>query len=194
MKTILITFLGCLLAFSSLEAQQYKQAKRTFGKGQTEIQIGAGVVPTTRVLDGAELNVLPLSVAVEHYFGKNFSLGAMYNYASSVGKQIISSDGISHRVVNNTHQVGLKTAFHVTRIDNVDLYGGMLISANFQRFSAEEGSLDYLVEHRGVTPEKTKLSYTAVVGGRYAFTNRLSAFGEFGFGASLLTVGVGFQI
>lgn len=180
----------------TLNAQDYSHQKpnRVFGKGQTDIQLGYGLFAMSKILDDATTLLPPVTIRAQRFLGNNFSLGVGYTQSSHQSQPIIIRDGIAQRVTNNTHQAALQAAFHVTKMDNVDLYGGFKLAMNFQQFEVDQGNFDYISTHMGIQPEKTQVTYTGFVGGRYAFAKKWSAFGEIGFSQALMTLGVGYRI
>ena len=196
MKNYLIAIATVLLATATLTAQNYapKDPARVFAKGQTDIQVGYGLVALSVVLDGAKTILPPITVQASRFLGSNFSLGVSYTQSSHQSKPIIIRDGFAQKVTNHTHQAGLRAAFHVTKLDNADLYGGFKFALNFQQFSVDQGDFDFISTHMHIVPSNTKASYTAFLGGRYAFTKKWSAFGEIGFSQALVTLGIGYRI
>lgn len=196
MKNFLIITLTLVLSATTLSAQSYayKDPNRIFGKGQTDFQVGYGLVALSSVLDGAKTILPPVTIQASRFLGSNFSLGVSYTQSSHQSKPIIIRDGFSQRVTNHTHQAGLRAAFHVTKLDNADLYGGFKLAVNFQDFSVDQGDFEYISTHMGIVPQSTKATYTAFLGGRYAFAKKWSAFGEIGFSQALVTLGVGYRI
>lgn len=196
MKNILITSIALLLCVTCAQAQDYSNKKptRVFGKKQTDIQLGYGLVALSSVLDGATTILPPLTLQADRFLGPNFSFGVSYTESSHQSKPIITRDGFAQKVTNHTRQAGVRAAFHVTKLDNADIYGGFKLAVNFQEFSVDQGDFDYMSTHLGIVPQSTKASYTAFIGGRYALTKRLSTFGEIGFSQALLTVGLGYRL
>ncbi len=76
--------------------------------------------------------------------------------------------------------IGVRGAYHYNglEIDNLDVYGGVMVSYNILSFSGNSGSFN------------SKPSATAFVGGRWYFTKTFAAFVEAGYGVAFATVGV----
>jgi hypothetical protein len=190
----LILFTLILILSNGLLAQQYSQPNRIFKKNQMDIQAGIGLLPMARILDGATIKMMPVSIEVNRMLGDHFSLGLFHGRSVAESRPIVIPDGVSQRVTNHTSQTALKAAFHVTRIDNADFYGGFMLAVNDSKFSVDKGDLDFLKTHHGIVPRKTKLTYTGFVGSRYAISSKWNLFGELGFGESILTVGFGYRL
>ena len=194
MKNLLIGMTAFLLLSMNLSAQDYGKPKRVFDKGQTDIQIGYGLLTTAVILDDATTNLPPITIRGDRFFSDNFSLGVAYTVASHTNQPYIIPDGLAQRIKNTTHQVVVRPTFHMTSLKNLDLYGGFNVGLNFEMFSVDRGSTEYITEHLNFQPQKTKAVYTAFVGGRCVLDKKWSAFGEIGYGVSLLSFGVGYRI
>lgn len=188
-----ITALLCVLP-TILKAQDYRQPVRIFKKGQTDVQLGMGILPTALLLDRASMKLLPVSIEVNHMLGNRFSLGLFHGQSIAESRPIVSVDGVQQRVTNHTSRTALKAAWHINSLPNADFYGGFMLALTDARFSVDIGDMGYLENHLGMVRRKTKLTYTGFVGGRYALTFKWNLFGEFGFGDSILTLGAGYRI
>ncbi len=193
MKSYFVAIIACM-AIATTTIAQNSNAHRVFGKGQTDIQLGVGLLPSSKILDDADTKFIPVTLQASHFFGKNFSLGLAFTRAASQGQPIIISDGLSQRVTNTLNQAALRAAFHITKVDNVDFYGGFLAGLNMEKFTVDQGNMDYLMEYRGLKENKTTVAYTGFIGTSIAFTKHISAFAEAGFGASFLTAGIGYRL
>ncbi|MEO1260620.1 MAG: hypothetical protein AAFZ15_17620 [Bacteroidota bacterium] len=194
MKNLLIGTITLLMFSINLTAQDYGKPKRIFQKGQTDIQIGYGLLTTAVILDNATTNIPSLTIRGDRFFSDNFSLGVAYTVSSHTGQPYLIPDGLPQRIKNTTHQVVVRPTFHMTNIKNLDLYGGFNLGLNFEMFSVDRGNADYVTEHLGFQSQRTKGVYTAFVGGRYVIDKRWSAFGEVGYSTSLFSFGVGYRI
>ncbi len=194
MKNLLFGLVAFMTLSFTLNAQNYADPIRTFGKGQTDIQVGVGLLSTSAIMDNATSKFPSMSLRASRFLGENFSLGVSYSLSSSEGEPMIVGDGFSQKITNTTHAVAVRPAFHFTKIKRADMYGGVQIGMNFEKFEVDQGDFEYLRRHMGIQPQQTKVTYSAYIGGRYALSKRFSTFGEIGFGASLLNVGFGYRI
>lgn len=159
-----------------------------------DLQFGAGFLPMSRLLDGATMKLLPLSLEINRMMSDHFSLGISHGRFIAQSRPIVVSDGVSQRVTNQGSLTALKGAFHITRLDNADFYGGFQLALTHSKFSVDKGDMDFLKEHLGIKSRNTKVTYTGFVGGRYVLSGKWNIFGELGFGESVLTAGVGYRI
>ncbi|HFA50176.1 MAG TPA: hypothetical protein ENJ95_14290 [Bacteroidetes bacterium] len=194
MKNLLLGLVTILMFSINLAAQKSSKPARLFQKGQTDVQIGYGLLTTAVIVDHANAKMPPLTVKVDRMFSDNFSLGLSYTHSIHEAEPIIVPDGIFQRVTNNTRQIALRPTFHFTHLKNLDFYGGALLGVNIQKFSVDQGGFDYIQRHMGIKPKRNTFAYSAFIGGRYAINKRWTAFGEIGFSAALLSVGIGYKI
>lgn len=76
-KTImknLFLFTLILIFSNTLLGQQYGHPLRIFKKNQMDVQAGAGLLPMARILDGATVKMLPVSIEINRMLGDRFSL------------------------------------------------------------------------------------------------------------------------
>ena len=194
MKNLLIGMAAFLMISMNIQAQDYGKPTRIFKKGQTDIQIGYGLLTTAKILDKATTLTPPLTIRADRFMSDNFSLGVAYTVSSHQSRPYIIPDGFEQRITNTTHQVVLRPTFHVTNLKNADLYGGFQIGLNYEMFKVDNGDFEYLQRHKNLSPQQTKGVYSAFVGGRYVISKKWSAFGEIGYTSSFLTMGVGYRI
>lgn len=193
MKATLLLLVS-IICFANLCEAQHKKPDRIFKKGQSDVQIGVGLVPTY-FMDKAKMIVPPVSLEFNHLLSDHFSLGAYAGHSVSQSKPGITSDGIPQSVQNKHFQFGLKGGIHITKWDNFDWYGGFMLAYNHSKFKAVDNSdMQFMEQHLGIERKKEKFTYTGFLGVRYAFEPKYTLFGEAGFGVSLLTVGVSRKI
>lgn len=185
MRTALFAiFSFCFIAFSNAQ-------EATIGK--TKIMAGFGLGQTATAFDSGQSNYLPFNIQLQHNLSSKFSLGLLYSRASYDGPQHIVSDGLLQQLKHTYQQVALKAAFHINRIEKLDLYGGMQLGMNFSKFEANQGSFDYFSNHLGLELNKTELLYTGFVGAAYDIFHGFSIYSELGFGTTFLNTGIGYR-
>jgi hypothetical protein len=88
--------------------------------------------------------------------------------------------------------VGVRAAWHFTGldIDNLDLYGGLMLAyyALSYSYSDNQGNSGGSLGNYGNT-----VGVSVFAGARYYFAGNLGAFGELGFGANVLSLGVSYK-
>jgi hypothetical protein len=85
--------------------------------------------------------------------------------------------------------LGARGNFHYPFLDKLDTYAGVLLGYNIVT-SKEFGTIgvyDY-------SPKSGSLAFAGYIGGRYYFSDKLSAFAELGYGIAYLTLGVGMKL
>jgi len=87
--------------------------------------------------------------------------------------------------------VGARAAYHFTGLDveNLDLYGGLMLSFNNLNFSyTEYNGYNYNGGSYG-----SYLGLSAFVGARYYFAGNLAGYGELGYGVAILNLGLSYK-
>ncbi len=106
----------------------------------------------------------------------------------------IVRDGLVAQWKNNFTTLGLKGNVHFTERRNLDIYGGFLLACHFSKIELEAGEEETLARHIGIKPHSATLAWSGFIGTRYAFSGKLSVFGEVGYGISLATIGLGYRL
>ncbi|MEK7253854.1 MAG: hypothetical protein AAB316_03860 [Bacteroidota bacterium] len=197
MKRFALLLLLSLLmaAFTGVFAQSYKKyiPERDYKKGRTDLTFLTGVLPTF-LMDGAKINIPPMSVGVERMLSENISIGVQMGHSSSTTRNESVFEE-SKRYRNSFYFVGIRSAAHCNcRMDNLDIYGGAMLGYNLSLISVENGSFGELEEHLGIKEKEGKVTYSAFLGVRYACSKKLTLVGEFGYGISIIQLGFGYQI
>ena len=124
----------------------------------------------------------PLSVSVDYGFHPNISLGGYIGYAGAKEELLGYSWKYSYTII------GARGAYHLDRSDNLDLYGGLMLAyvVGSVKFESDNEALEAFV----VEPTVGGVGFSAFVGGRYMFSEKVGAFGELGYGISWLTIGL----
>ena len=80
--------------------------------------------------------------------------------------------------------VGVRGSYHLTelKVENLDLYGGLMLSYNIVSYS---NSLGTSTASYGSTA-----GFSAFVGGRYYFSKNIAVFAELGYGVAYINLGV----
>jgi hypothetical protein len=112
------------------------------------------------------------------------SLGAYVGYKS------FSYSGPGYDYKWNYTIIGARGAWHFTglNVDNLDLYGGLMLSY-------DNLSTSFNNDNPGYAPGSyaSTIELSPFVGARYYFANNLGVYGELGFGVSILDIGLSFK-
>ena len=195
MKKVIFLLIAFAITISSLTAQNHDKPNRYFTKGQSDIQIGLGLLPADVIIDKAITKTMPYTVELNRMMRPKFSLGLFY-VRSVMESQPKINNGIAEQIIEKDfRQTGLKLAFHFCQIKNFDSYGGFALAINKHLFKVVEGDEEYLIEHKNFQPKRVGIGYTGFVGGRLAVKKDWLVFAEIGYGGtSLLTCGIGYQL
>ena len=196
MKFFLPFALCCLFSILILPNLngQYAQPKRLFKKGETDVLAGFGLFPTF-VKDQVNQVLPPLTLRYERRISNNYSIGLELGASiATTNKKELFSDDKQYR--NRFYFLALRNTAHCNceNLDNWDIYGGFALGINITKIAVINGAFGPLEELYGIKPQKTQMTFHGYVGLRYACTPNLSFFGEFGYGASIIQVGIGYKL
>lgn len=88
--------------------------------------------------------------------------------------------------------IGVRSAYHYNGIksDKFDVYAGLMLSYNILNYSYKDNDGNNV---SGAGSYGSAAGFTAFIGGRYFFTQKVAAFAELGYGVSYLTLGIAFK-
>ena len=192
MKNSIIIIIACTFLTIQLQAQ-YSKPNRVFESGQADFQASVGLVPTFFKDEGKAV-VIPLSAAVDYYLTPNFTLGLQAGYSVTDGAEEIFTDGLIGQWRNTYSEIGLRIGAHLTKVQNWDFYGGLVVGATHTKVEALKPGLEDIELHKGIKPSNLNLLYSAFLGTKYALNKNWTVFSELGFGVSLVRIGVGHRL
>ncbi len=172
-----------------------KRLKCPFQKGQTDLFMQVGVLPTY-LMDKAKIVLPPIGLRAEHRFGRQYSFGVEVAHSVSQKTDFFTPTEEVREYQNTSYFVGLRNAVHCDcqRAENIDLYGGLTLGYNLTYMEVLNGEFGPPEWHRDIRPRRGSLTYSGFLGIRYACGPWLSLSGEIGFGVSLVQLGVGIKI
>jgi hypothetical protein len=194
----LLTITLLLFVAQSSNAQNYgRQNDLSFKAGQVELQAGIGLL-STFVSTNAKTKTPPVNVVLNYRVKDFFSVGAYFGYSSTAysgnAKDIhgntIKEDQFKLR--NEFYLTGLRFQGHYSQ-GQVDFYGGAMLGYNFSRIDTNIEEVKDRPE--GVLIEEGNLvTYSGYIGLKYITPSKLGFYGEIGYGASLVTVGLSYRL
>jgi hypothetical protein len=113
-------------------------------------------------------------------------IGGYFGYAGA--KEEFSTFGIEYSWKYSYLIIGARGTYHFVLEDNADVYGGVMLGYNVAsvKFESDDEDLEALVTE----PSAGGVAYSAFVGGRYMFAEKVGVFGELGYGISWITAGL----
>lgn len=172
MKKVFIYVVVAFFATSFAVAQE-------FSKGTNVINAGIGLGGHYNNVGSGDESP-SLSVSYEH---------GIWDIA---GPGVISLGGYlgykSYKYVNdikwNYTIVGVRGAYHFTglNVDNLDVYGGTMLSYNMLDINGYDGD-----------DADSELGFSLYAGGRWYFTDTFGVFAELGYGVSYINLGASFR-
>ncbi len=197
MKAVSIFLIVLLLALcsSSPLAGQHRRPQLPFSKGQTDLIMQVGVLPTY-LMDNARIVLPPIGLRAEHRFSKNYSLGLEASHSKSQKTDLFTQTEELREYANTSYFFGVRNTVHCDcdRVENIDLYGGFTLGYSLTKIDVLNGTFGPPEWHRGIKPESGTVTYSGFLGIRYACSPWFSLSGEIGFGVSLIQLGVGIKI
>ncbi len=179
-------------------AQNYgRQDDLRFKAGQVELQAGIGLL-STFVSASAKTKTPPVSVGVNYRFKDFLSVGAYFGY-SSTAYNGSAKDGHGNtikedqfRLQNNFYLTGLRFQGHYSQ-GQLDFYGGAMLGYNFSKI--DTNIEDVKDRPEGILIKEGNLvTYSGYIGLKYITPSKLGFYGEIGYGASLVTVGLSYRL
>ncbi|NUQ26065.1 MAG: outer membrane beta-barrel protein [Saprospiraceae bacterium] len=176
---------------AALQAQPVR-----FSKGDLDLSAGIGMFSTFAADRGTTV-VPPVSAQLVYRLAPNFSLGAYAAYSTTESNKVLRPNGAVDFYENQFTMLGLRAAAHSNRIDNWDIYGGFMVGYNIPNVTHTQlvaptggDSPRDDIQPTFTRPSSSKMSFSGFVGASYFFNKKIGAFGELGYGISLLNFGV----
>ncbi len=130
-----------------------------------------------------DATIPPITVGYEMGFEEKISLGGLVGYSGSTFK------GFGWEWKYSYILIGARGAYHFLENNkDWDAYGGVLLGYNIVSVS-ESGAAGF-----GISAGTSYLLFGLYGGGRYYLNPRLSLYGELGYGAGFVTVGVAYKL
>ncbi len=192
-KLTSLFILFCTLAGPTPAQAQYFKPTRVFKQGQADIRMGIGVFPTYSK-DASKISVPPLTVGIDWMMADQFSLGVTAGYSLYQIEKIWPIDSSVRKYSTHTLQLMARAAAHYTRTDNLDVYGGLQIGGQNTTINSHNQPFGRMEQLHGIKPQKLRLLYGAFLGVRFAASQKLNLWGEFGTGISFAQVGFEIRI
>ena len=195
--------------FQTAQAQCYafgktkkkkRNSNRSYGANQSELKIGAGLLPSF-FLDGGIVHFRPVTVGVDYFLSKNFTLGAVYGYSEQETNRFYKQIQKEVALKNEHRYYGFRALAHYTKQRNWTFYGGVMIGLNKYNYSAtestgmEEPALMGLLAHRlRIHPKKSTVSFSGLLGVSCNLNKSTAMWTEIAGGISLITAGVSLKM
>lgn len=207
-RKVLVLLPILLIGLTSLFAQEAQKSseKRNhtvtkFRKGDIEFKAGIGILPTF-IDKKSKVVTPPVQATIGYRINPNFSVNAFAGYSSTIGAIDAKPDGSSYQSKNDFLVVGLRLEGHMTRIENVDIYGGLTLAYNKPFVTHTQLTFPQHPINDAGTPSPTPFNPNVknnnviaggFVGGSWYFAKNIAVFGEVGYGVSIATVGLGYK-
>lgn len=183
MKKYLLIFTMSLLGFcATIQAQD----EGGFTKGSVDFNIGVGIGAT--FYDGtAKASLPPIGASLEFGITEKISVGGYIGYSSATSEfSFVDFTGSGTTTYDWTYSytiVGVRGSYHfAVNNSKLDPYAGVMLGYNV-------ASVD-LDGFGGASPSVGGLAYSAYLGARYRFSEKIGVFAELGYGIAYLQLGL----
>ena len=180
------------VAMLSLTSLCFGQSAQ-FQKGQKDIQLGFSFLQGTQLdlyagstLSEVKFNFPQPFLSVDYGITDEISIGG---YFSSAKGDYAHFQG-NYELFKLT-TIGARGLYHFDIHELFDVYGGVGLGVQSQKGTA----VGYFFDDPPVTYTKSTLTYLALGGGRYRFTEKLGAFLELSYGStSIVNLGINLKL
>ena len=184
-----------IVVFTTCGALTGIHAKNPFSKGDRIVNVGIGI-GSYYGGSGYTSSIPPLSVSYEQGIidglldGKaSVGVGGYMAYTANKWETSISNSTYGYKY--SYLIIGARGTFHHQFVDKLDTYTGLMLGynvVNSKFFGDDPGS------HPSGPTGVTGLGYSAFIGARYHFSDKLAAFAEIGYGISALELGISIKL
>lgn len=175
-------------------------SKRTYSANQSELKIGTGLLPSF-FLDGGIVHFRPVTIGVDYFITKHFSLGGIYGYSLQETNRFYKQIQKEVALKNEHRYYGFRALAHYTQHHNWTFYGGAVFGLNHSNYTATESTgmetsqLMGLLAHRlRIYAKKKTVSFSGLVGASCNLTKRTALWAEIAGSVSLITAGVSLKM
>lgn len=185
-----------LLSFATLAVAVFSQ-NHSFKKGQKELGFGIGFISSASFdIEGYDLKtkVPPISFTYDIGITDDISLGAYLGYAKQDAYTTLTNfqtgdDYYGHAQTLTHTIIGGRAIYHQALYQDFDTYVGVMLGFDIQK-------QEYVSDaYTSSSTDKAKtITYAFLVGAKYKFNEHLGAFGELGYGVSILNLGLKFKL
>ncbi len=177
MRKLLSSLFVCFLLAFGLST-----AHAQFEKGQIDVNLGVGLLPTY-LGSGFTSTLPPIGLSVDYGVTDNISIGGFASY--SAAKYDFSGFGSNSEWKYTYVIVGARGAYHFEMSnEKFDPYAGALLGYNVASVTTEDDNIDTSSVSAG------GFAYSVFLGARYRFTEKIGVFAELGYGISVLQLGL----
>ena len=178
-----IAFCLALLCFATLATAQITKGNDYFQEGQVQLNAGIGLLPTYYSHTSKVLP--PVSVSAEMGISNTISVGGFLGV--STGREEWWGGDINYSFII----IGARGSYHFGIFDKMDTYAGLMLGYNIVSANYDDRFYDNSYDYSAAASAMTLSAY---VGARYQLKEKLSLFGELGYGISVLNLGVSFKL
>lgn len=200
-SSVLFTLVLLSLSINLSYGQRYSKNTLEYKPGQVEIKLGVGLL-STFVSANASSKTPPLSLMVNYRVKKHLNVGAYLGYSSTVYRprtqgELLRTEEVEKPedgdfLLNNFYLAGIRLQGHYNQ-GRVDFYGGAMLGYSFSRIRTD--ITNPVNRPEGIVIKDANLiTYSGFIGLKYVTTSKLGFFGEIGYGASIINLGLCYRL
>ena len=182
MKKLLLVFAGVAFAITQVSAEE-----PVFSKGDKVLNVGIGLGSTLYTGTYYSGLIPPVSASLEFGVVDGILEKGVVGVGPYIGYSSYKYEYSDWGWKYSNFILGVRGNFHYQFVDKLDTYAGVLLGYNVassKEFGDPVPGYDYSYSAGG-------LAWSGFIGGRYYFTDALSAMLELGYGIAYLNIGVG---
>ncbi len=184
-RLIIISFALCFTALTAF-AQ-----KSSFVNKDNVLSFGVGFGSNLYTGSGYTNSLPALSLSYEHCIKdklfdakSSIGIGGIIGYASAEWKYSVIDYGVKYTNII----IGARGALHYAFVDNLDVYGGILLG--YDIVSSEVTGSAHYTDYEASGSDFVGGGF---IGARYYFSNNFGAFAELGYGIASLNLGISYK-
>ncbi len=169
-------------------------AQNIFSKGDQVVNLGLGI-GSYYGGSGYSSSIPPLSISYEKGIidglldGKgSIGVGGYLGYSANKWETVIGGNTYGYKY--SYMMIGARGAFHYQFVEKLDTYGGLMLGYNVvgSKSIGNNSGVDY------GAATASGIGYSAFVGGRYHFSDKIAAYAEIGYGVAALELGISIRL
>lgn len=184
MKKKLFLLAAVVFASAQIHAQE-----STFLKGDKVLNLGLGLGSTLYSGSYYTGQIPPISASLEFGLVDELIEKGVFGVGPYVGYSSYKYEYQGWGWKYSNIIIGVRGSFHYPLVDKLDTYAGVLLGYNIassKEFGDPIPGYDYSYASGGI-------AWSGYIGGRYFFTDALSAMLELGYGIAWLNIGLGLK-
>lgn len=185
-----------LITLATLFTLALNAQKTIIEPGTLQFNAAIGVV-STYFKDDVQTSVPPVSVSAEVFVSPNISIGLYGAYTQAKGERAYENADVLESYDNKTKQFALKSSFYTNEMNNWRVYGGVLTGVSMADVDKDSSTIKGDTSDNEPSfsrPESPNtFMFSGFVGVQRRVKKHVFAYGELGYGISLVNLGLSYR-